>query len=745
VKVKLDVLPLPMDDLRHALGINGVNVLQQIAHRGINGNSYGLGAIDQVDPDQFDGEKILAGCQQMQWAKQHQDDVKEPMWREIIGTLYKSNAPYLIHEVSKDYTGYDHDATEVKARGWDGKGATCASLEAHRPGGCSGCPHQGVIKSPSSLGFISGPQPIIKIDPVTDMPQGWFYRDNALWTESDDGPNKIYGGIIDVGEPFMERNSFGISRMLVPMGTTVNGVRTEGTIDYAMIGSPAELYKSLTTCGIVFEQRYHKGAMTTIRAWLQDVRTKAKVLPARRQLGWDTTAMYTHDASYTLGETTYHPDGSATHTRLAENTRAFGKDIHAHGTLQDWQQAFNLLGLPGYEAHMVLSWVAFAAPLTRMDATAPAMVHAYSQTSSQGKTSVLNLINSVYGDPASASMLWSSNATANSIQTALGSMNGIPMGIDELTRLEADAQHRLLYECTQQTGRKRLKQDGTPQEAVMTKTMLYSTGNTSLQNIASTMQIDDTPLQARLVEIELKFPPMTALERSDRRILVESVKQHFGHAAPIFVQYIAQHQEKVIKLLARVRAQLEVKTGAENVERFQISSFAMMIAGAILARKIGLINHPIERGIEWIVDWFAQQHNEQNVARNTSPLAILERMISDFQLHVLIVDRDLPLVASLTAPKMVNTVKDPVREAYARYAQEERRLYMLAAKVRFWLIENQLNPKTILADWHKVGLLQDTKQSTNKLGAYTKHDMERQRCYIFDISKLDSLQDLLNP
>ena len=137
------------------------------------------------------------------------------------------------------------------------------------------------------------------------MPHGWFHQDDALWQTTDEGSNKIYNGIIEIGVPFMDRNAFGLSRMVGPVATVVNGARTEGYIDYATTGSPAELHKALTTCGVIFEQRHQKIAMTGIRAWLQDARSKAQVAPAQRQLGWDSTKMYEHDSSYVLGEDIY--------------------------------------------------------------------------------------------------------------------------------------------------------------------------------------------------------------------------------------------------------------------------------------------------------------------------------------------------------------------------------------------------------------------------------------------------------
>src|SRR4029077_3767711 len=132
-------------------------------------------------------------------------------------------------------------------------------------------------------------------------------------------------------------------------------------------------------------------------------------------------------------------------------------------------------------------------------------------------------------------------------------------------------------ECTQQTGRKRSKQDGTLQKANMTKTMLYSTGNASLQTIASSMQADDTPLQSRLVELPIVIPSMTPAERTERHLLIGSVKKHFGHAAPIYIGYVVRNQEKVSRLLAQARSKLEQAIDFKSDERYQITSMSAMI------------------------------------------------------------------------------------------------------------------------------------------------------------------------
>ncbi|HLX28947.1 MAG TPA: DUF3987 domain-containing protein [Casimicrobiaceae bacterium] len=108
----------------------------------------------------FDAEIIIRECQQFAWAKANQGHVREPVWRAMIGTLYRTTRPDIIHEFSDQHPNYNKQETERKANEWRGGGVTCTYLEFLHPAGCQGCPHAGAIRSPASLGFIANnPEP----------------------------------------------------------------------------------------------------------------------------------------------------------------------------------------------------------------------------------------------------------------------------------------------------------------------------------------------------------------------------------------------------------------------------------------------------------------------------------------------------------------------------------------------------------------------------------------------------------
>ena len=106
-----------------------------------------------------------------------------------------------------------------------------------------------------------------------------------------------------------------------------------------------------------------------------------------------------------------------------------------------------------------------------------------------------------------------------------------------------------------------------------------------------------------------------------------------------------------------------------------------------------------------------------------------------------VVDLDRPVLSSIANTKLVDVVKYPTKDVLARYALDNQKLYIVAHRVKSWLVQHGLNVQATLEAWHQLGLLVDLQQKINKLGAYTKHEMERQRCYVFDMTKLDALPD----
>jgi hypothetical protein len=99
--------------------------------------------------------KIREHCGAMAEAMAKRGDVPEPYWRAMLGIVkYTVEGDEAAHELSNGYAGYDWEETQKKIDRWNTGPTTCAEFSNHTKA-CTTCPHNGRIKSPIVLGYLS--------------------------------------------------------------------------------------------------------------------------------------------------------------------------------------------------------------------------------------------------------------------------------------------------------------------------------------------------------------------------------------------------------------------------------------------------------------------------------------------------------------------------------------------------------------------------------------------------------------
>jgi hypothetical protein len=231
------------------------------------------------------------------------------MWRAMIGTLKLTDEPGIIHEFSNQYPGYTPAETEAKASNWGGVGVTCSVLESYRAEGCVGCPRRGLIKSPAWFGAQNQELPPAKIDEATGMPEHWLVLQDSLHIRSDDGPQLLYNGIIEFGQPFKERDMVGGKNDIqyLPLIARTAHDRHELFLHLGMHASLQELKKAFSTVGIIPEVRQEKEFFNGMRAWIQQITDGSTSVKPVRQMGWQSHESSDTEAGFVLGTTLYTP------------------------------------------------------------------------------------------------------------------------------------------------------------------------------------------------------------------------------------------------------------------------------------------------------------------------------------------------------------------------------------------------------------------------------------------------------
>jgi hypothetical protein len=97
-------------------------------------------------------QKKIRGAKQLKKAVKEKETIEEPLWRAALSVaVHCVDGATAIHAISEGHEGYDPEETERKAAKTKGP-YTCDAFEKINPGGCSGCPHLGKLKSPITLG-----------------------------------------------------------------------------------------------------------------------------------------------------------------------------------------------------------------------------------------------------------------------------------------------------------------------------------------------------------------------------------------------------------------------------------------------------------------------------------------------------------------------------------------------------------------------------------------------------------------
>lgn len=99
---------------------------------------------------------VVSGCKALAQCEASSASLPEPLWRAMLGLVkHCADGESLGHKLSEPDPRYSREETQAKIDGWHTGPTTCAQFATHLPQSCTGCPHQGKIKSPIALGYAN--------------------------------------------------------------------------------------------------------------------------------------------------------------------------------------------------------------------------------------------------------------------------------------------------------------------------------------------------------------------------------------------------------------------------------------------------------------------------------------------------------------------------------------------------------------------------------------------------------------
>lgn len=209
------------------------------------------------------------------------------------------------------------------------------------------------------------------------------------------------------------------------------------------------------------------------------------------QTGW-------HEEQFVLAESLVAPssnaqpirlDGSPGLTRLANAVRP-----HLHSSANKHVDALRIPFQASPECALAIL-AALSAPLLRLLNQSNFALHLCGD-SSRGKTSMLRVAASVYGDPFAPGWVASWNTTMAGLEHRAGMLNDLPQFYDEVGGGDVEQLQRAVYMLINGEGRQRVSRDLDMRATLGWRTVVVSTGEPELAT-----EQDTTGVQARVINV----------------------------------------------------------------------------------------------------------------------------------------------------------------------------------------------------------------------------------------------------
>jgi len=690
------------------------------------------------------------GCAQMKHALESADTLEEPLWRGALSIAVRcEDGPTAIHTLSKRHPEYSAEATEAKAAETKGP-YTCEWYRSNNPSLCEGCPQK--ISTPILLGkfveqaVVEDDQYIIETPedetaPALTMsipayPFPYFRGANGGVYKKErtpDGEEKdveIYPYDLYLTERFFDSDQYGNGEgemVGLNLHMKQDGVR-RFYAPVTTLFTKDKMRDLLIKNGVVAYGKHLDAIMAYFASTLRKLQSQYAANKTRSQMGWTPDGL-----GFVVGELEYTAAG----TKLAppsSGTRELAEQFKPTGTLEEWSKIANFYNRPGLETHALALFLGFGSPLLKFigpkQNVKGALIHLKHNGSGSGKSTAQMVVNSIFGNPDT--LLLKQDDTYASKMHLLGMMNSIAFTVDEITNEKPEILSDYAYGFTSGRGKHRMESQSNKLRVNNTTwcNFTLSSGNASvvdaLQNLKSTA---DGELRRVL---EVAFHAYTGSTKAEINETFGKLNTNYGVAGPIYIQYIIDNHDHVMKLLADMQAKVDKALNLDQTDRFYSCLLTCAFVGALIATKLGLINIDITRIYQYALG-VVRESIASNLSSVGNPMTVAQETLGAFineNVNNAMVAAYTPKGGMPERPALT-----PKGKLVMRYDPDTKTLAIPVAELRKYFTSRQVDVRDSLARLTTAGYLKHGgKSHPTRIGAGAVGGLSgiAVRCYIFD-------------
>jgi hypothetical protein len=340
---------------------------------------------------------------------------------------------------------------------------------------------------------------------------------------------------------------------------------------------------------------------------------------------------------------------------------------------------------------------AFAATLLE-PLRAPNFAVHFGGESSRGKTSMLKIAASAFGDPHNPHWVPSWNTTAAGAEARASILCDLPQCYDEVGGNDVEETERLLYALINGRGRTRAARDMSTRESTTWRTVLLSTGERELAG-------DDTATGAKVRVIQLNVFRFGELGASDIDALVNDCAANSGSAGARWLKQLVEYDEwpRARAALAELTKRLRSKGLGDPLQGRVAAYYALLaLTERFLAEWIGLGDRKGETMQEVFSNIGVSAPNERADAVQAVGARARELLEDWIQSDP---DGFPELEERGTVGEFDAKSRGKVRHGFRR----DGLIYLIPSEFRAWCLRNRLWALEVVRQWSRLGwTLHDT-------------------------------------
>ena len=483
-----------------------------------------------------------------------------------------------------------------------------------------------------------------------------------------------------------------------------------------------KLREKLGFYGVAALQKQMDAIMVYIIKFVNELQYKTDVEVMRMQYGWaDKNSKFViGDQEITAEGIRYSPPSSM--------TSALSEYMQPVGTLDEWKKIANVYNRPSMEPHAFGFFTAFGSPLMTHLNLKGAVINLVNNVSGTGKTTVAKVMHSVYGHPEEQMLI--AKDTINVKLHRMGVMGNLPISCDEITNVEAEHFSDFVYAVSQGRARNRMKSQSNEERLNTSKWSLLCVCTSNASFYDKLASLKSTPDGELMRLIEFQIPVNSVMNKVEADEIFSQLDNNYGHAGRIYLQWLVSNLEEAIDMVKQVQVVIDKKVKFSGRERFWSGVAACNIAGAMIAKKLGLIDIDIKRVFEWMVVEFSKMRHEIK-APPTNQASTIGEFLNEFRGSILVINDAADKRSGMSQLPVV----EPKFDLLARIEPDTKKLFISAKHLRQFCTKNQITLKDVLNTLAAEGIYEKTVKKRMAKG--TKIEGLPTDAFMFDCSKGD--------